>query len=277
MVSPVVDYPPIQFVKDQTREVKIKGVRFTEVISGGEPYVEATLTWRPEEETGIVTFKALEPGDVSEHPIVVLTQDEVDISLPDIRAEGAHTPVAAPPLDVSIAAHAKREIRGKTERRDGAHHLLSPITASKRRRGPARPTTPRSSENRPAPAMRSTSFCKQIQPATPDEVQSIWKRFYPEEEVAKRPRLRRGRLRGEPPAPEPAPTLGPARPIEPGRAAAPAPPQGAFVFLDDTVDDGESYVYKIVTLNVQPDLRPPTAKSLMSCARSPCLLSWSSP
>ena len=34
------------------------------------------------------------------------------------------------------------------------------------------------------------------------------------------------------------------------------PDPGSFVFLDQTVDDGESYIYKIVTLSKGPDVKP---------------------
>jgi len=262
--SPVVNYPPIQFVKDQTREVSIPGVRFTEVTNGGEPYVQVSVAWQPEEEIGTVTFKALEPGEVR-RPIVVLTQDNVEYHFRVSVLKEAIAFLPLPPSSVSSTAHAKREIRGETI------PAMVLITFLPDNGDPAQEIGPTNHANiyrKPAGTGDAEYvLLRQIQPATPDEVDNIWTTFYsPEltvmEETETEPApTATGEAPAPEPAPEPAPSLTPGPPTGAARATVMPPPPGAFICLDQTVDDGESYVYKIETLNVQPELKTGACKT----------------
>ena len=194
--SPVVNYPLIQFVKDQTHEVKIKGVRFTEVLSGGDPYVRVTLAWQPEDETGTVTFKALEPGEVKERPVVVLTEDNIEyhFELSVLKEALATSPL--PPTNVTVQAHAKWEVGGQTEPPMVLISFLPDNGAATTQEGIG--TTNAANIYRKPSGAGDDEYVllQQIQPATSDELQGMATAFSTRRKSpSKRPRPRRSRRR----------------------------------------------------------------------------------
>ena len=113
--------------------------------------------------------------------------------------------------------------------------------------------------------MTSTSSCNRSSRLHRTSCRAGTAFFHAEEEpVEEAPPAPEPTETGEPPAPEAAPEPAPAtaavRPAEAGTANALQLPEGAFAYLDASVDDGESYVYKIETLNVQPGLKAGACK-----------------
>ena len=99
-----------------------------------------------------------------------------------------------------------------------------------------------------------------VPPATQEQVDEIARRFYPPQaapgEGAETPGYDTGRGAGGVIVPRAAPTIGPR-----GREGARMTEQtgeialqlGAYIFLDETVDENESYVYKIETVSAAED------------------------
>lgn len=244
--------PVLQLAVGQTQERVLKGTRLIEILPPAERAVDVAISYNSDDETSTVAFTAKAEGSAE-----VRIQDETEQVY---RFEVAvrvrkELPPPNPPVGVMAEARPPLEMQGV---RYPPAVLVSfqpnnPVVASagigfsNAARIYRKPAEASDLEYRDVSGM--------IIPASLDESKDILRKFdiQPVAPVAGGPTG----PAGGPLVPEAAPAIGSAALNAP--QATPYPPN-SYMFLDTTVDEGESYIYKIVTFSTGQDAEPtPTA------------------
>lgn len=249
-----MDYELRQMMVEQEIVIHLTGTRLLDVIDPSD-IVQASIAYDNENETSTVTFLAVKAGQDT-----VRIRDERDQvhSWPIVVVPGRQLLPPNPPYDVVFVSRPPQEIRRAAEaplEREppvvliyfqpdnpvGPSSTVGYTTAARILRKPA-----------DAPdieyAQIHTGLLAPIQ--NRDQIEAIMKRF----------RITVPVIQGRP-------AVGPGGEIIPpeaqdiNRAAAAdvlveTPPVGSFVYLDETVDEGENYIYKIETLSTTEGAQP---------------------
>jgi hypothetical protein len=259
-----IPYPPLQLRVGVPRTLRFTGTRFTRVIAGDEKLMSVEISYDLLTGVSTVTFTPLDAGETS----IRIQTDEDLVYLFKISAR---TVVAPPPpnspIDLAIVPRATIEI----------HKTLLPamVLLSFSPDDPREPSRTVGFSNNAAiyrkPANASDAEYVRVdnpdEPLVPlnrEQIHAIMQQFQipelsaagPAPATAPAPAVTSGPAPAAPPVPEAVTEIRPPAPAAAAAAAANEPPAGSFVFLDQTVDDGETYIYKIVTLSTAPDVEP---------------------
>jgi hypothetical protein len=244
----------LQLAVGQTQDVLLKGTRLTEVMGLPDRGVDAAISYDPDQDVSKVTFTAKQEGNAE-----IRVQDELEQVYKfqvAVRTK-KELPPPNPPAGVTFQPRGPIEIQGV---RHPPVVLISfqpndPIMA-----------TPAVGFTNAARIYRKPAEASDLeyldvsggliaQPAQ-EQIAAMLARFNVQPGTPLEPVPGTGAPAG-PVVPEEAPVIG-----APGRSAAQITPYapGSFVFLDRTVDEGESYIYKIITYSTGQDAEPtPTA------------------
>lgn len=255
-----IPYPGVlQIVKDKSIDVKLNGARLTDLIAENEynEYVRAKFRYDPEDNLSIVTFTGIAQG----LPVVKIRDDVEQVYIFRISVREIEIPPPPnPPVGVSIDVQAPREVGQKREPAMALIVFWPDNTGA------------------PTPKVGLTTHAdiyRKLAEAPDVEFKRINKEPIAPLTNASAQRIRQAwRIEAGPApverAPGPAPARGPVVPQEFGdippapiadaQTAGPAIAAGAFAWVDATVEDGEAYVYKIVTLNIAADVEPREAE-----------------
>jgi hypothetical protein len=263
--------PPLQLVMGIPHMVTFLGTRFTQVLAGDEKLVHVDLAYDLLTGVSTVTFTPLAMGEVG---IRIQTDDDlVHLFKIAVRTLVTPPPPNPPPADVAVIPSAAVQFKNIVK----PAMVLIYFTPN----NPEQPTPTVGFSTNAAvyrkPAGASDAEYERLddpdQPLVPldhDAIHAIWLKFQPPEVPVIAP---------EPTAEPTTPTATTATttPTTPTGALMPEavtgirpfslsaapqaaePPPNSFVFLDQTVDDGETYIYKIVTLSTatdEPDIEP---------------------
>jgi hypothetical protein len=255
-----IPYPPLQLRVGMPRSVKFKGTRFTRVVSGDEKHVHADLAYDLPTGVSTVTFTPVAEGEAT----IRIQTDEDLVHLFKISVRTViKPPPPNSPINVAVVPRAAVEIRKTLQ---PAMVLISFMPSD-----PKEPSRTVGFSNNAAvyrkPAGASDAEYVRLddpsQPFVPldrDQIHEIMLKFRILETAAAQPApampaAPTGPGPSGPPVPETAPTIRPPNSTGAERTGG-EPASGSFVFLDQTVDDGESYIYKIVTLSTALDVAP---------------------
>jgi hypothetical protein len=259
-----VPYPPLQLRVGVPRVLRFTGTRFTRVIAGDEKLVRVQIAYDLLTGISTLTFTALDEGATD----IRIQTDEDVVHLFKIGARTvAAPPPPNPPIDVTIQPRATVEIRNTL--------LPAMVLVSFSPDDPKEPSKTVGYSNMAAiyrkPANASDEEYVRLDnpdeeplvPLTRDQIHAIMQQFLipelpeggPAPTTAAAPEVTSSAESTAPPVPEAVTEI--RAPTAPATTeAATEPPPNSFVFLDQTVDDGESYIYKIVTLSTAPDVEP---------------------
>lgn len=251
-------YPtPLQVDFGQTLQVPLQNVHLTDIVST-DRRVETSISYNAESAQSLVVFKGLLVGG----PAEIRIQDDTERAW-KFNVTVSHVTKRPPPngpIAVQCQARAPVEREGfrfpaavlisfmPDQPLPGAALTVGLTSAARIYRKPADGSDREYVQIGP----------NLIQPPGQPEVETILKRFQADVSVLGVPAASGAPAPAGPVVPEAAPTIGGSVTSVP--AVSPFL-QGAYVWLDETVDEGESYAYKIVTYNVPQTGEPvPTEK-----------------
>jgi len=258
----IVYAQPIQLTVGQSKEIKLIGRRLSEVIQGDDKVVGIKITYDPDERDSVIEFTGRDSGDA---PVRVRDDVEQSFRFRVVVLRGERMEPPNPPGDVVFASRGPRETRQGV--REPPMVLIfflpnDPLTLTKG----IGVTTNADVYRKPADA--SDSEYQRINkapltPATTEQIQGVWQRFQTEEPTQAAPlSLSAGARTGLPTGglvvPEVVTEIPRAR-TAPERVVG-KPPKGSFVFLDETVDEGESYTYRVVTISARENAAPASCR-----------------
>jgi len=287
----VVARAPILLKKGQSTELVFEGVHFIEVIEADPKIVKTAIDYNPDESVSYLTVEGLEEGNATVR--IATLQDQV-YRLTVVVQEKPTYASPNPPAQVRIVAQGRYETEDikRPARVLISFRANNPQTPT----AEVGMTTGAYIYRKPADAPDTDYVRLNAEPLSPaprEKIDQIWDWFFPQpkrlarlEEAGYGPEGRglgaqpygpgyqpgppgygpgglgpggvpggpgMGRP-GEIAVPPTAEELGP--PTRPGVPGMRRPPAGSYIFVDQTVDEGESYVYKIVTISAMPGAEP---------------------
>ncbi len=260
-VLPVdVEMGMVQIPKGTKKEILVKDARITDLLTPS-PLVHVVLNYKPDDGNTVVEITGVEKGNVLLR-LRADTEQTYRVQVNVLKIDVAPEPF--PPRDVAFAARGPI-VKGSVRRARPLVLIafypdnppLSDVDHGQ--------TTGAWIERKLADApdveyvrvnQKPLRLIKKREEAT-----DMWRRFQPEEAAATP-------AAGAPAAPAAGPVVPEVAPevITPttGRTgavqAAPLIVPGCFAFLDDSVDEGESYLYRITTINEVESLAPASCK-----------------
>jgi hypothetical protein len=240
------------------RPVKFKGTRFTQVVSGDEKHVHVELAYDLPTGVSTVTFTPVAEGEAT----IRIQTDEDLVHLFKISVRTVtRPPPPNPPINVAMVPRAAVEIRKTLE---PAMVLISFMPNDPREPSRTVGFSNNAAVYRKPAGASDAEYVRLDDPSQPlvpldhDQIHEIMLKFQIPEMAAAQPApatpaAPTGRGSSGPPVPEAVKEI---RPPSSTGATGGEPAPRSFVFLDQTVDDGESYTYKIVTLSTALDVEP---------------------
>jgi hypothetical protein len=260
--------PPLQLVVGIPHTVRFLGTRFTQVLAGDEKLVHVNLAYDLLTGVSTVTFTPAATGEVA---IRIQSDDDlVHLFKIAMRTLVTPPPPNPPPADAAVVASAAVQFRNIVK---PAMVLIYFTPDNPEQPSPTVGFSTNAAIYRKPVGASDAEYQRLDDPDQPlvpldrDQIHAIWLKFQPPEVpvIAPAPGA-------EPTTPTPtiATTLSTGmlvpeavagiRPFSlPGAPQVAEPPPNSFVFLDQTVDDGESYIYKVVTLSTaadEPEVEP---------------------
>ncbi len=253
---------PILLKKGQSMELAIEGPHFIELVDTNPKVVKLEFDYNPEERMSLLAVEALDEGTAivridtvqgQTYRFVFIVQEKPTYAAPN------------PPYNVVMDPLGRYE-DAETERPPR-------VLMTFRHNNPAVPTRDvgittgahvyrKSAEAPDAEFVRLTREPLALSPN--EKIGQIWKWVYPRPKRLTSEEQGSEGATGSPPGsrdPEIPPTadeLAPGRGLGPAGVWAPRRPSPpVYVFVDQLVDEGESYVYKIVTVSAVPDVPDP--------------------
>ncbi len=265
-----VPHPSLQLRVGVPRTLRFTGTRFTRMIAGDEQIVHVDIAYDLPTGVSTVTFIPLAAGESS----VRIQTDEDVVHLFKISVRTVERPPPPnPPINVAVVVRAAVQLRGTVK---PAMVLISFLPDDPQEPSRTVGLSNNAAIYRKAAGASDAEYVRLDDPDEPlaplnrDQIHAIMLNFQIPEvpaagaetaaptapATAATPTTPAGAAPSSPPVPEAVTEI-----RVPGSAAAAAaqsgePETGSFVFLDQTVDDGESYIYKIVTLSAAPDVEP---------------------
>jgi hypothetical protein len=259
-------YPPLQLRVGMPYSVNFKSARFTQVVSSDEKYVHVNLAYDLLTGVSTVTFTPVAEGEAT----IRIQTDEDLVHLFKISVRTVKRPLPPnPPINVAVVPRAVVEIRKTLQ---PAMVLIS-FTPNNDPREPGQTVGSSNSAavyRKPAGASdaeygRLDDPSQPLVPLDREHIHEIMLKFQIPETAADQPApatpaAPTGPGPSGPPVPEVASddAFLRAKPGDRAERTGGEPAPGSFVFLDQTVDDGERYTYKIVTLSTasEPGVEP---------------------
>jgi len=261
-----IPYPPLQLRVGVPRAIRFLGTRFTQVIAGDEKLLHVDLAYDLPTGVSTVTFIPLEAGETS----VRIQTDEDLVHLFKISVRTViKPPPPNPPINVAITPRAVVQIHNTVK---PAVVLISFMPNDPREPSPSVGFSNNAAIYRKSAGASDAEYVRlddPDQPLTPlnrDQIHAIMLNYQIPEvpaggpapatapSTATTPAATSGPEPSAPPVPEAVTEI--RTPSMTGAELTGEPEAGSFVFLDQAVDDGESYIYKIVTLSTAPDVEP---------------------
>jgi hypothetical protein len=258
-----IPYPPLLLRVGMPFTKKFKGTRFTAVIEGDEKNVHVELAYDLPTGVSTVTFTPLQKSDTT----IRIQTDEDLVHRFQVNVRIKPNPIEPnPPVNVVVVPRAAIEIRKIVQ---PAMVLISFLPDNPKEPSPTVGYSNNADVYRKPAGASDAEYVRlnddPLLPLTREEIHNIMQAFQIQEPVADQPTPgamspAAGAEPGAPPVPEAVTTI--RLPGTTGAEQTGEPVTGSFVFLDQTVDDGENYVYKIVTLSKAPeaDIEPVPCK-----------------
>ncbi len=256
---------PVLLKKGQTIERAFKGIRFVEIVQVAKEIVDVSFEYDSEERMSIVRFEGRAEGSATVrlrtiedrvHNFMVIVQEKPTFTAP------------RPPIDVAIDRRARHEGDGVERPPRVLITFLddNPKISTEEVGYATGAHIYRKASG--APDVEYIRLTREpLTPATREQIDEIWEWFYIRERRAaaggERPSASGAMPRSRAYEPEVPPTYDEFRrfrtPGSLGQVGA-RPRTGTYIFVDTAVDEGESYVYRIVTISAVPDAEPVACK-----------------
>ncbi len=270
-----IPYPPLQLRVGIPHTVRFAGTRFTRVIAGDEKLLHVDLAYDLPTGVSTVTFIPLATGETS---VRIQTDDDL-VHLFKISVRTLITPPPPnPPTEVQVIPSAA--VQYKNNFKPAMVLIWFTPTNPDQISQTVGFSTNAAFYRKPAGAS-DAEYVRLDDPDDPpvplnrDQIHDVMLKFQPPEmpggtgpgtttgttapgapaTTAPSPAIS---VSAAPPVPEAVTEIRPPTTLT-GAGQTSEPPPDSFVFLDQTVDDGESYIYKVVTLSTaadEPDVEP---------------------
>lgn len=263
IVFPKILVMPIK----ESKEIKIPGARLVEVLTP-DKRVDVKLEYDPEDRKTTVTFGAGDQPTTTDYITMRIRGDIDDVYRFTISVTKRPEPEAPnPPINIAVITRPPTE-RKITVRdapvvvREPPQAMISFMADNSNAGVSIGITTNAEIYRRPADGSDAEYVLitnkGMFLPASGQQINQMWERFRPKEEAPRDETAPRPTGPGGAVVPLSADEVRPAASVDRG-AAFDKPAVGSFVFVDDQIEEGESYVYKVVTISTnEKNLSTPT-------------------